>query len=143
MAIQQISVFIENRTGRLSEILDTLAAGGVDIRALSLADASNFGILRLIVSDPAGAEQLLREKGFPVALSDVLAVEISDRPGGMAAMLSLLSKAKIGVEYAYAFLARKKDEANAVLKVDAANAAIELLQAGGIRILAAEELFGE
>src|SRR5512142_2297213 len=99
MKVEQISVFIENKSGRLAEIARLLGDAGVNIRALSLADTSDFGILRLIVNDREKAKTFLKEKGFTVSKTDVVAVEVPDRPGGLSSILQTLDSEKINVEY--------------------------------------------
>ena len=141
MLIKQISVFIENRPGRLSDIISALAAGGIDIRALSLADTTNFGILRLVVNDPARAAELLRSQRFTVSVSEVLAVEIPDEPGGLASTLAILNGAGISVEYAYAIITRKAKGAYVILRVENNNIAVDTLRAGGVKLVGAEELY--
>lgn len=104
MRVEQISVFLENRAGRLAEITRVLGEAGVNIRALSLADTSDFGILRLIVSDNDKAKAALKERGFTVGKTNVVAVEVEDKPGGLNRILELLSNQSINVEYMYAFV---------------------------------------
>jgi len=104
MKITQISVFIENKSGRLYEICDLLGRNNLNIRALSLADTSDFGILRLIMSDPEKAYRLLKENEFTVGKTDVIAVEVPDVPGGLASVLKVLSDNNVNVEYMYAFV---------------------------------------
>lgn len=140
MFIDQISVFIENRQGRLGEITRSLGEGGIDIRALSLADTTNFGILRLIVADAAKAEQILKDAGFTVSTTKVIAVEIDDRPGGLANTLTKLGEAGISVEYAYAFITRKSGGAYVILRVEDTDAATACLQACGTRLLSVEDI---
>lgn len=141
MFINQISVFIENRQGRLSEITKTLGDGGIDIRALSLADTTNFGILRLIVSEPAKAEIILRDAGFTVSATKVIAVEVDDTPGGLYRTLETLNEAGIAVEYAYAFITRKHDGAFVILRVEQGEQAAEQLLKSGVKLLTAEEIY--
>ena len=99
MQVEQISVFLENKTGRLAEVTRCLAVASINIRALSLADTSDFGILRLIVNDPAKAKSTLRECGFTVGVNTVIAVEVPDHPGGLDKILTLLEESEINVEY--------------------------------------------
>ena len=107
--IKQLSIFVENKAGRLAEITAVLADAGIDIRALSVADTTNFGILRLIVDKPDEAERILREAGLTVSLTGVIAVGIPDRPGGFAAAMRALADASIDIEYMYAFISRGKN----------------------------------
>src|SRR3954453_17717469 len=106
MQVEQISIFIENKSGRLAEVTRVLGEAGVNIRALSLADTSDFGILRLIVNDREKAKEILKEKGFTVSKTEVVAVEVPDQPGGLSLILQALDAAVINVEYMYAFVER-------------------------------------
>ncbi len=140
MKVQQISIFVENKSGRLAEVADILAKNGINVRALSLADASDFGILRLIVSDLEKTKRLLQENGFTVSQNEVVAVEVPDRPGGLASILSALQGKGINVEYMYAFV--QKCEGNAVLifRFDEIEKAVEALQKADIRILSGDDV---
>jgi hypothetical protein len=140
MKVEQITIFLENKSGRLADITDVLATNGINIRALSLADTVDFGILRLIVSDLAKTKQLLKDNGFTVGQNEVVAVEVPDLPGGLAGILSALRGKSINVEYMYAFV--RKCEGNAVLifRFDEIEKAIDALQKAGIRILKREEV---
>jgi len=141
MKLKQISVFLENRKGRLSEALDTLAKAKINIRALSIADTSEFGILRLIVADPDKARKALEKAGFTVKENHVIAVEIDDRPGGLAAALRVLSDADINVEYLYAFIEKSGKKAVVILRTENVDAGIRALKKAGINILKAETLY--
>ena len=107
MTIEQLSVFLENKPGELVEILGKLAGEGIDLRALSLADTENFGILRLIVDKPVRALEILQDEGYIVELIDVIPVSVDDKPGALVSALRVLSAAGISVEYAYVFVAPK------------------------------------
>ena len=107
MSIRQISIFVENQTGLLSEVTTLLAENGVNLRALSIADTSEFGILRIIVEDVDAAAALLREKGYTYTVTEVLAVSMRDEKGGLAEILKVLADAGVALEYAYAFLLQK------------------------------------
>src|ERR1700692_1480294 len=109
MKVEKISIFIENKSGRLAEVTGILGNAGVNIRALSLADTSDFGILRLIVNDRDKAMTVLKEYDFTVSRTEVVAVEVPDRPGGLAGILQSLDNEKINVEYMYAFVERCGD----------------------------------
>lgn len=139
--IKQISVFVENKPGHLVEIASALAGAGIDIRALSLADTANYGILRLIVKEPDQAYQVLRERGLTVSLTDVLAVGVDDRPGGMVRALSVLAEKQISVEYVYAFIGGTEDWAKVILRLDDNEAGAAALREAGVRILQPEELY--
>ena len=135
MAIKQLSVFVENKEGKLREITYILAKAGIDIRALSIADTSEFGILRLIVRDPQKAKALLEKNGFVATINDVVGVEINDRPGGLAEIVRLFAERDINMEYMYAFLTRTENKAYLVVRVDDASEVENLLESEKIRIL--------
>ncbi|MCI8906948.1 MAG: acetolactate synthase [Angelakisella sp.] len=140
MTIKQLSVFVENKQGRLSEITGILQGAGVDIRALSLADTTDFGILRLIVDKEDVAEAALRGAGLTVSLTPVIAAGIADRPGGLAEAMALLRDGGISVEYMYAFISRRKEMAYVILRVDDNGKAAELLQKAAFPLLTEEEI---
>ncbi len=141
MKVQQLSVFLENRSGRLAEVARLLGDAGVNIRALSLADTADFGILRLIVNDVERAVEVLRRAGQTVSLTDVVAVEVPDRPGGLAEILEPLQEQEVNVEYLYAFVEKSSDRAVVVLRFDDVQAALEVLKQAGITPLAAEKVY--
>ncbi|MBE6905634.1 ACT domain-containing protein [Marasmitruncus massiliensis] len=141
MIIKQLSVFVENQPGRLAEITDALYKKDIDIRALSIADTTNFGILRLIVNHPSRAESALKEQGFTVSQTDVIGVGVEDRPGGLAAALEVLRDANIAVEYMYAFVSKAEKTAFVILRVEDNDAAIRTLQEKGVKILSANEIY--
>jgi len=141
MKVEQISIFIENKSGRLAEITRILGESGINIRALSLADTSDFGILRLIVNDVETANKVLREKGFTVNKTEVVAVEVPDRPGGLGAILQALDSAQINVEYMYAFVERCGGNAVIIFRFDEADKAISALKANNFSVLAGERLY--
>ena len=129
MYIKQLSVFVENKLGRASAILDILAKNNINIRALSIAEASEFGILRMIVDDSEKAKELLRESGIVVKTNNVLAAPIDDTPGGLLKLLDSLKDCGVNVEYLYAFVAREGDHAQVVLRVDDTDKAEKVLAA--------------
>lgn len=141
MKVEQISVFLENKSGRLAEVATTLASAGINIRALSLADTSDFGILRLIVNDTEKAKKVLRDSGFTVGKTDVVAVEVSDRAGGLAEILSVMRDSGINVEYMYAFVQKSGEHAIIIFRFDEPDKAIETLRKAKIRILAGDEIY--
>ena len=141
MKVQQISVFMENRSGRLASVLKEVGRAGVNIRALSLADTSDFGILRLIVDDVTKCEAALRETGHTVSLTDVLAVEVPDHPGGLAGIMDALTDAGLNVEYMYAFVSRVTEKAVVVFRFEDIQAAIDALQKAGISVLKSETVY--
>ncbi len=140
MKVEQISVFLENKSGRLADVTSVLAEAGINLRALSLADTADFGILRLIVNDIERAKQVLKDNSFTVGRTEVVAVEVEDRPGGMAKILRVLDKGGINVEYMYAFVQKSGEHAIIIFRFDALDEAIEVLQSAGIRILKGEEI---
>ena len=141
MKVEQISIFIENKSGRLAEIARILGDAGINIRALSLADTSDFGILRLIVNDREKAKQILKDKGFTVSKTEVVAVEVPDRPGGLSEILQTLDGASINVEYMYAFVERCGENAVIIFRFDETEKAIATLHNKGFNILDGEQLY--
>lgn len=142
MKVEQISIFIENKSGRLAEVTTILGFAGVNIRALSLADTSDFGILRLIVNDRDKAMTALKAKGFTVNKTEVVAVEVPDQPGGLASILHVLDKDSINVEYMYAFVERCGSNAVIIFRFDETDKAISVLAAKGFNMLNGERLYG-
>jgi hypothetical protein len=136
--VQQLSVFLENETGGVADVAGVLAGAGIDIRALALADETDFGILRLLVNEPERAASALKDAGFTVRRTPVVAVQIPDRPGGLAVILDALRGTP--VEYMYAFVRRSGEDAFAVFRFEDAEAAAALLQAAGARVLSAEDV---
>ncbi|MFA9382005.1 MAG: ACT domain-containing protein [Acetanaerobacterium sp.] len=141
MFIKQLSVFVENKPGRLSDITATLEKQQIDIRALSIADTTDFGILRLIVSNPDEAEKSLKEAGFAVSLTQVIAIGIEDRPGGLSRALTMLYEANIGVEYMYAFISREGEKAYVILRVEDNGKAVEMFRNNGIDLLESSDIY--
>ena len=135
MAVKQLSVFLENKQGRLWKALSTLKNEKIDIRAMSIADTSEFGILRMIVSDPKTAKESLEKEQFAVSLTDVLAIEVEDQPGGLEIGLDLLNNNNINVEYIYAFVEKKSEKALVVLMTENNDKSLELLESEGFSIL--------
>ncbi len=141
MKVEQISVFLENKAGRLAEVARILGEAGVNIRALSLADTTDFGILRLIVNDRQKAKQVLKDAGFTVGITEVIAVEVSDEPGGLARILVPLSENGINVEYMYAFVEKSSNKAVLIFKFENLEKAIDVLKENGITILPGEKVY--
>lgn len=141
MKVQQISVFLENKAGKLAGLTRLLGDAGVNIRALSLADTSDFGILRLIVSDVKKAQATLKEAGYTVSLTDVVAVEVPDEPGGLAGILESLQKESINVEYMYAFVEKATDKAVVVFRFEDVDAAVAAFGKIGVSALSAEQVY--
>lgn len=140
MKLKQISVFLENRKGRLWKAMNVLSNAGVNIRALSIADTSEFGILRMIVPDPDVAKEILEKNNFVVKVNEVIAVEVMDKPGGLDELLGILNQADINVEYLYAFVEKKTDKAIVVIRTEDLDAGIKTLEKGGINILKADDV---
>jgi len=138
---EQISVFLENKAGRLAEVTRILAEAHINIRALSLADTSDFGILRLIVNDNNKAKEELRKAGFTVAKTDVVAVEVADQPGGLHHILRILQKANVNVEYMYAFVQQSGADAVLIFRFDNLDEALRILKDNGVRIIKGEKLY--
>ena len=134
MKISQISVFLENRKGRLYEVCNLLGQAGVNIRALHIAETTDFGILRIVVDQPEAALQTLHAHHFVASVTDIVAVQVSDRPGGLADVLRVLSQNDINVEYMYAFAEKKTDQALVVFRFEDPEKAIATLTQHGITI---------
>ena len=142
MKVEQISIFLENKPGGLEEVTRILKDAAVNIRTLSLADTSDFGILRLIVNDVEKASRVLKEQGLRVSRTIVVAVEVPDRPGGLHDILAVLSTNGINVEYLYAFVERSGENAVIIFRFDAPDKAIEVLQKNGLTVLPGAKLYG-
>ena len=140
MKIKQVAVFVENKCGKLAEVAGTLRAAGVNIRAVSLADNAEFGILRLIVSDPDRALRALREQNFVAQTTDVLAVEVDDQPGGLEMVLNVLREHQVNVEYMYAFINKSPDKAVLIMRFDDPDRAIKVLDEAGVPVVKADVL---
>ena len=131
MIIKQISIFMENTTGRLADITALLAKAGINLRAISIADTTDFGILRMVADQPEEAVKLLKEQGFTARETDVIAVEVPDHPGELARVMALFRDEGVGIEYLYASLEHKADKAVIVIKVDDVAAGIAMLEKHG------------
>jgi hypothetical protein len=141
MKVKQLSIFLENQSGRLAEVMGSLGKEGVNIRALSLADTSGFGILRLILNDIQKGREVLKTQGFTVSETDVIAVEIPDKPGGLANVLTVLAGKSINIEYMYAFVEKSQENAVVIFRVEDIDNAISALQSGGVKILEAQQVY--
>ncbi len=141
MAIKQISVFISNRTGGIADVVEILGSGNVNLRALSIADTTDFGILRLIVDSCDKAAVILKEHGYIYSETEVLAAHMSDCPGGLAGILRILADAGMPVEYIYAFVTRQTENAYVVLRVEDNVKAEALLEANGIHLVTQEHVY--
>ena len=140
MKVIQISIFLENTGGRIAEATSILAKADINIRAMSLADTTDFGVLRLIVSDVDKAEKALKDQGFTVGKTNVVAVQVEDKPGGLNRILQILAQAEINVEYIYALL---KEGKNAVMifRFDNTDNALRVLQANNITVFKGEDVY--
>lgn len=141
MQVEQISVFLENKSGRLSEVTAILTESKVNIRALALADTSDFGVLRLIVDDTEKAFKTLKNDGFTVGKTNVVAVELADRPGGLHGILMILHNAGLNVEYMYAFVRSSGDNAVMILRIEQDQKAIALLESKGVNVVGDQRLY--
>ena len=141
MSVKQISVFLENKEGRLADVTKVLGELGIDISALSIADTTNFVILRLIVNDPVQAESILKDAGYAVRVSEVLAIAVEDTPGALSKALDVLEKSSIEIEYIYAFIGKTDNRALVVLKVKDMDKAAEVLADADIYVLRDEEVY--
>jgi hypothetical protein len=135
MAIKQLTVFIQNQKGTVASVTDILAKNNINLRALSIAETQDFGILRLIVNDEKAAEKVLSENGYLIKVIDVVGVKIGDAPGKLTAALDVLDKADINVEYLYAFMARTEKHAYVVLRVEDNSVAEAALTAAGFKMI--------
>jgi hypothetical protein len=142
MKMEQISIFLENRPGGLEQVTGILKEAGINIRTLTLADTSDYGILRMIVNDVDKTSSVLKEKGFRVSRTSVVAVEVPDRPGGLHLILEVLANNGINVEYLYAFVERSGENAVMIFRFDAPDRAIEALEKSGLTVLPGSKLYG-
>ncbi len=140
MFIKQVSIFVENKSGAASDVLDILSSNNINIRALSIADTSEYGIMRLITDDPDRAKSVLKENGIMVKRTRVVAVPLDDKPGGLLEILHILKGAGISVEYMYAFVGKNHGKAVVVVKTDNIEKTSDVLIANGVSPLATDEL---
>lgn len=135
MLTKQISVFLENKMGRLAKVTQVLEEYNIDISALSIADTANFGVLRLIVNNPEKAKEVLGQQGFTVSINNVIAIEVVNKPGGLSKVLTILDKKGIGIEYMYAFVGScDPQNAMVILRVEKPEEALIILEEEDIRI---------
>lgn len=142
MKVNQISIFVENKKGRLAEITRILGEAGVNIRALFLADTTDFGVLRLIVNKSDLAQEVLRKNGITVSKTEVVAVAVPDRPSGLFTIMDPLQRAGVNVEYMYAFVEHYGDSAIVIFRFDNSDEAIRVLQENSIPVLPGEKIYG-
>ena len=140
MLIKQMSVFVENTTGRLADLTKILADNNIDIKASTIADTVDFGILRCIVADPEAATEILKKAGFTASITEVVAVSLEDKPGGLHKVLKILSDAQIGVDYFYSTIKPQAEEAVIMIKVEDPQKAVEVLSANSIKLFIMDEL---
>jgi hypothetical protein len=140
MSVKQISVFLENKKGRLAEVTQTLAREKINIRALSLADTADFGVLRIIVNNPDRCLTALKANSFVAQVTEVIAVEVEDAPGGLAHILEVLDQDNVNVEYMYAYVEKSRDNAIVICKIDDRERALQVLEKNGISTIGAEAL---
>lgn len=138
---KQISIFLENKAGRLAHVTRTLGEAGINIRALSIADTSDFGILRIIVDDPDKAYKMLKEAGFTVSETEVIAVQVPDTPGSLAGVLEQMAEENLNIEYLYAFLGTAADDALVIFKVENIEQVQEAFNRKGIKFLDESQLY--
>ena len=139
--VDQLSIFLENKEGRLLNTLDIIEKLNINIRALSIADTSEFGILRLIVTDPLKVKEKLEENDFIVKITKVIAVSIADEPGGLNKILRILDNNNINLEYLYAFVEQKTYNAIVILKLDNMDDGLKILKEGNANIISPEEIY--
>jgi hypothetical protein len=142
MKMKQLSIFLENRPGRLGALCGIIAEAGINLTTLSLADSGDFGLLRLITPEPEKAVTAIEAAGYAVAVTEVIALQVPDRPGGLVSILSVLEPHGIGIEYMYAFATRSGGDAVMVLRFSDMERAIPFLQMAGFNVLSAVELLG-
>ena len=140
MYIKQISVFVENQPGKLSSFAELLGREGIDLIALSIADTTNFGILRCIVKDTEHAEKVINGAGYTARITDVLAVSVPDVPGGMAKAIRILTDADISIEYLYSFVRSERDSALLIFRVEKLDLAAKVLSENGVTIVTQEQV---
>ena len=143
MNIKQLSIFVENKKGRLAEITEIISKAGANIRALSIADTTDYGILRLIVSDHEKALEALKADGIIASVTDVLGIEVSDVPGGFSGAVKVLADADITIEYAYAFITRHEGSACVIIRVEDNAKAANILGKAGISLIEADKAFSK
>jgi len=140
MTINQISVFLENKSGRLADVTKVLADGEINLRAMTIADTADFGILRLVVNNPDKAARLLEENGFTIRITKVLGIEIDDKPGGLHKIMELFKENGLNIEYLYASLENKNQKAVVIFKVEDVNLGIKIIESNSLVAISGKDL---
>jgi hypothetical protein len=140
MTLKQVSVFVQNKPGRLSKVTHSLGDAGINIRALSIAEVGDFGIIRMIVEDPEGAVKALKDSGLTAKVTDVLGIEMENKPGGLAHIADVLGEAGVNIEYAYAFVTKDRERAVLITRVDDVDKGKAVLDQEGIRTVSAKDM---
>ncbi len=143
MKIKQVSIFLENKPGHLNHASKVIADAGINLVTLSLSDTEQFGILRIIVKDWQQAEKILLDAGFVVKVTDVIAAEVDDTPGGLHKILNVIENSDINIEYMYAYTVKRDNKAVLMFRFDDADQALTILEKGGISIISPAELFAD
>lgn len=142
MFIKQLSIFIENKSGRLADIISKLAENGVNIRALTMADTTDFGVVRCIVSEPEKAVLTLNDMGIVARYSNVIAVAAKDVPGGLATVLKLLNEGNVSIEYMYGFVGKQDETAVMIIRADDPDKAVNILSESGVETVEPDNIYG-
>lgn len=140
MLVKQLSIYVENTTGRLADVTRVLADNGIDLKASTIADAADFGILRCIVEDSEAAKKILNENGFNASIVDVIAVSLANQPGGFHKVLQILADEKVGVKYIYSTIKSAEGEAVIMMKAADNAKAIEVLKANGVKLVSIDDV---
>ena len=136
MTIKQVSVFLENVAGRLAEITKVLSEGGINLRAMTIADTADFGILRIVADNPEKTVELCEKNGITARITEVLAVEIEDKPGALLSVMQLFNKSEINIEYLYASLEQNRDNAVIIFKIEDVERGSKILEENGLKTIA-------
>ncbi len=140
MTINQISVFLENKSGRLADVTKVLADGEINLRAMTIADTADFGILRLIVNNPEKAAKILEDNGFTIRITKVLGIEIEDKPGGLHKIMELFKENGLNIEYLYASLENKNNKAVVIFKVEDINLGLKIIEGNSLVAISGKNL---
>jgi len=142
MKITQLSMFLENKKGRLYDATKVLGDANIDIKALNIAESEDFGILRIVVDQPNAALKILKDNGFVASITKIVGVEVNDKPGGLSAVLKILKDNDLNIEYMYAFEEKNNNKAILILRFDNTDKAVEVLTKNNIRIIGTENIQG-